>query len=383
MGLAKSCTPLYTRPYPDNPGKPEEVTPVLDFPLTPAQLRAAEAVRAFIDSPARQFLVWAVCGGGKTEVSFSAIADVLSRGGRVLVAIPRKDVVIELYPRFQRAFPSMVIHALYGGSPNRFSDARLVLATTHQCLRFYQSFDLIVLDEADAFPYQGSEMLHFAVLRAMKPAGKLVLMTATPGYAMIDQADRGKLPYIAIPARYHRQPLIVPQIIHFPLHPCRADQGWTPPDHLAHQLLSARQGQRKWMLFLPTIQLIETVGSALVQWGAAHGLAGMLYHSKRNRGDEIKAGLVRGELDFVVTSTILERGITIADLDVAVLFADNEAVFDCRTLVQIAGRTGRKGEAAVVWFYARSTSRAMRECCRWIEQMNREGAKLGFLDNPG
>lgn len=384
MGLAKSCIPLYYCPYPAVAEETQEVQPVFEFELTPAQQRASQELLRFLDSreEQRQFLVWAVCGGGKTEVCFNAVARILSRGGRVLIAIPRKDVVIELLPRFEKAFPAFNLKAFYGGSRGRWSDARLVLATTHQCLRFFQSFDLVVLDEADAFPYRGSQTLHYALERALKPAGRLIIMTATPDRELLTQAQRGKLPFVSIPARHHRQPLTVPRFIKERFQPFQAGR-WEVPQSLQQQLLQAQMRQRKVLVFLPTIRLIETVGREICAWGAAHGLVGRITHSKSDNSVAVKESLQQQQLDFVVTSTVLERGVTIPDLDVAVLFADYEAIFDCRTLVQIAGRAGRRGDPAIVLFYAATLSREMQECCRWIEQMNQEGLQLGYLDPPG
>jgi competence protein ComFA len=379
LGLAKSCTPLYIGVDPGNRYTAKPLQPQLDFSLTPAQQRAYVKLGDFLDTRATIFLVWAVCGGGKTEVSFGVIARVLAAGGRVLFAIPRKDVVRELWPRFQRAFPTITIAALYGGSRHQAADAQLVVATTHQCVRFYHCFDLVVLDEADAFPYQGSEMLHHAVNRSLKANGRLIVMTATPDRHLRTQAASGKLPYVSIPARYHRQPLIVPQIVKAKI---RFDPRlqWEPPEIVGAQLWQAKTLKRKLLVFLPTIQLIETMGKAIVQWGLTKGIFGRIIHSQTNNVNRNKELISEGKLDFLVTSTVLERGITIRDLDVLVLYADYERVFDCRTLIQIAGRAGRGGETAQVFFYAEAVTRAMQECCRWIRQLNQDGLQLGYLD---
>lgn len=94
----------------------------------------------------------------------------------------------------------------------------------------------------------------------------------------------------------------------------------------------------------------------------------------------MKEQLNEGQLDYVITSTIFERGITIPNLDVIVLFADYETIYDSRTLIQIAGRVGRLGEPAKVIYLAKTESRAMKESCRWIRQMNQEGIALGYVD---
>lgn len=385
MGIAKSCIPLYSMACPDQTGHPtanmEEIRPQLNFELTPPQQRASAALEKFLDSEAPRFLVWAVCGGGKTEVSFQIVAKTLSRGGRVLFAIPRKDVVIELVPRFQKAFPNLRISALYGGSGERFSDAPLTIATTHQCLRFFQGFDLIILDEADAFPYQGSEMLHYAVQRSLKPGGRLVIMTATPDRWLIEKARAGEIPSVSIPARYHRRPLAVPELVKLDLK--FADQHrqkWEPPSFIQEFFFRTKLSGRKALIFLPTIKSIEEIGKALVEWGRNREIHGEFIHSKRTNRTDARNDLQRGEIHFLVTSTILERGITIPNLDVMVLMADQETVFDCRTLVQIAGRVSRLGEPARVIFCAKTFSKGMKDCCHWIETMNREGRELGYVD---
>jgi competence protein ComFA len=382
MGLAKSCLPLYSQAYPDLSQTQAKIEPQFEFKLTPPQQRASARLEEFLTSNQRDFLVWAVCGAGKTEVGFGAIAKILSSGARVLFAIPRKDVVIELLPRLQRAFPEVAISALYGGSGERFQDVPLTIATTHQCLRFYQGFDLVVLDEADAYPYQGSAMLHYAVQRSIKPDGHVIIMTATPDKIMIQKANSGKLPYVSIPARHHRKPLIVPELHKIdPLGRRNFKTDWEPPQLIQEFLLTLKNSDHRALVFLPTIKLIEEYGSDLVMWAATKGIRGQITHSKAPNREDIKTMILRGEIFFAVTSTIFERGITIPNLDVLVLFADNETVFDSQTLIQIAGRAGRLGESGQVIFVAKTFSRSMKEAIRIIKEMNREGFELGYLDS--
>ena len=46
-------------------------------------------------------------------------------------------------------------------------------------IHFYKRFELAILDEVDAFPFQGSEMLRFGLHRSLTPTGQLV-EAATP-----------------------------------------------------------------------------------------------------------------------------------------------------------------------------------------------------------
>ena len=40
------------------------------------------------------------------------------------------------------------------------------MSTTHQVMRFYSSFGLVILDEIDAYPYNTSPMLQAGIMRA-------------------------------------------------------------------------------------------------------------------------------------------------------------------------------------------------------------------------
>ena len=299
----------------------------------------------------------------------------------MLFAIPRREVVLELVPRLQGAFPGVELVALYGGSGERFHDAPLIIATTHQCVRFFQAFDLIILDEADAFPYQGSSWLQHVLHRALKPAGRLVIMTATPDRALIDQAASGRLPSVSIPARHHRQPLVLPELVKVALKVGRAPGvGWVPPLLVQQFLGRVKAESRRALIFMPTIQSLETFSGPILHWAAQQGIRGEYTHSRRDNRQAVKTAILDGELDFLITSTLYERGVTIPKLDVLVLFADYERIFDLRTLVQIAGRVGRIGEPASLVFAAEKITKTMRDALQWLDKMNAEGYHLGYLD---
>ncbi|HAH74665.1 MAG TPA: hypothetical protein DCL62_00600, partial [Kandleria vitulina] len=78
------------------------------------------------------------------------------------------------------------------------------------------------------------------------------------------------------------------------------------------------------------------------------------------------------KIDLLVTTTILERGITIEDVYCIVINAA-AAIYDERTLMQIAGRVGRKPgyEEGDVLFIDRVKSKEMKVCIKTIEKLNR------------
>ena len=210
MGKMSTCTPLmsWTGPIPvtDINKAHLEWTGILSDGQSIASKKMVEAV-ANSDS----LLVWAVCGAGKTEVLFEGIHGALQQGKRVCLATPRTDVVLELSPRLKMVFPNLTVATLYGGSEDRHVSALLTIATTHQLLRFYRAFDLIILDEVDAFPYSVDAPLQYAVEQARKPTSSIIYLTATPNEQWQKECRNGKQNVVTIPARFHRYSLPVPK----------------------------------------------------------------------------------------------------------------------------------------------------------------------------
>ena len=95
---------------------------------------------------------------------------------RVGFAIPRKDVVYELSIRFKNTFKKAKIVSLYGGN-TEILEGDIICLTTHQLYRFNNYFDLLILDELDAFPYKDNDVLYNIFLRSIK--GNYILMSAT------------------------------------------------------------------------------------------------------------------------------------------------------------------------------------------------------------
>ncbi|MEG0367633.1 MAG: helicase-related protein, partial [Coprobacillus sp.] len=76
-------------------------------------------------------------------------------------------------------------------------------------------------------------------------------------------------------------------------------------------------------------------------------------------------------LDVLVSTTLLERGVTIEDVQVIVYQADH-VLFDERTLIQIAGRVGRKPKHPTGYIYFLSTdkTKGIKGCIQTIKRLN-------------
>ena len=344
--------------------------------LSEGQRRASNRVIETIQQR-DELLVWAVCGAGKTEVLFAGIDRALKQGHRVCIATPRTDVVLELIPRLQTAFPTVPIASLFGGSPDRHLFAPLTISTTHQLLRFYQAFDTVIVDEVDAFPYSVDETLQYAVKQARKPKSGLIFLTATPNQKYQKQCRNGKRAYTTIPARFHRHPLPVPEFVWCGNWGKLLKGKQTLPKNVLKWIDERLKVHKQVLLFIPKIELIDLLLPLLREkYPAIEGV-----HAEDPDRKEKVIKMRNHEIPLLLTTTILERGVTFPNIDVAVLGAE-ERIFTESALVQISGRVGRSSDfpSGDITFFHYGKTEAMVKARKQIIDMNREAKRVGLID---
>jgi competence protein ComFA len=354
--------------------------------LSPAQKRASQKVLDYVSKSAsvsekcEDVLLWAACGAGKTEVCFPAAAWALNQGQTVLFAAPRQDVVLDVAPRLKRDFPGLNLSILTGTSPERFAPAKFVLATTHQVLRFFNAFDLIFLDEMDAFPYHGNSALAWGLKWALKPSGRIVYLTATPSPESLEKVRLGKMELVRLPARHHRKALPIPEWFKFSwdLDSMKPLRKGTESAILSQWICDLSQSGPV-LLFVPKISWVNPLVSFLRKEFPYWKVSGS-YSSDPERKEKVE-GLRNKNFQVFVSTSILERGVTVPDAQVIVLAADHE-VFDERALVQMAGRVGRtqenpEGRALLL---AKKKTAGIDKAIRWIEEMNVLALEQGLID---
>lgn len=325
----------------------------------------------------KRFLLWAVTGAGKTEMTFPLIDRVLRNKGNVLVATPRRDVVLELAPRMVKAFPTTTMAVLYGGSEDRWQEAELTIATTHQLLRFSQAFDLVILDELDAFPFHNDPMLAYAANRCCKSNGAFVYLSATPPTALQKEIKRGSLAHAKVPARFHGHPLPVPKYISMTTVNNALKKKQLAPA-LLKQLRYSVTRQAQIFVFVSRIALIEPLVALLQSYFPQLSIEGT---SSQDIERAKKVLLFREQqIRILVTTTILERGVTIPYSDVYILDADS-GLFDAASLVQMAGRAGRSKEdpKGHVIFASKQWTIEQKKAVAQIKLMNRIAKRKGYL----
>nr|WP_225429676.1 helicase-related protein [Lentilactobacillus parafarraginis] len=129
------------------------------------------------------------------------------------------------------------------------------------------------------------------------------------------------------------------------------------------------------MLFVPTIQDLQRVGAAISREKIRCRYE-TVFSADPKRLEKVAAMRSRS-LDFLITTTILERGVTFPGIDVLVLKADDR-IFSSAALVQIAGRVGRNTErpGGQVLLYCSTRSSSVKACDRQIKQMNQKARQL-------
>ncbi len=319
----------------------------------------------------KSHLIYAVCGAGKTEILFDPIYELLQEGKRICVAAPRVDVILELEPRFKAAFPRTPIAALYGGATPKEEPAQLVLATTHQLYRFEGAFDAIFVDEADAFPYTADETLQQAVQKAAKPDAPIHFVTATPTGALIDRATRDQA-ISTIPRRFHGHPLPLPQYESLWRYIEQIHKG-NLPRKLTEWIQKCIENKQPFLVFFHQIELMEKALPLIQQFEPR---IEAVHAAHENRKEYVQA-LRNGEFKGLLTTTILERGITISNVQVAVVGAE-QSIFTKSALIQIGGRVGRAKETPGGDFilFHHGITYAMDEAKREINQLNQTGGNL-------
>ena len=380
MGRISTCTPLVSWIGPTVISKLKTVPTNNSFlswngTLSDGQEAASKKVITAINEN-EEFLVWAVCGAGKTEVLFQGIDAALTSGKRVCLATPRTDVVLELTPRLKTAFPTVQIASLYGGSEDRMINAPLTIATTHQLLRFYQAFDTVILDEVDAFPYSVDESLQYAVQQALKQTSSIIYLTATPNKKWQAECSTGKRKFTTIPARYHRHPLPVPTLLW-----CGNWEKTLKKDRLPRSVIQwikqCLYSEKQCLIFIPKIEKMEKILPIVRR---LHPKTEAVHAEDLYRKEKVQA-MRNQEIQILLTTTILERGVTFPNIDVAVLGAEDR-IFTESALVQIAGRVGRSVQypSGDITFFHYGKTEAMNEARRQIIRMNKEAKKKGLID---
>jgi len=368
LGRVDSRSYLYF--FPVRKTNPKKVRLTWSGEFSAAQQKIAEDL---LEDQARSntFLLWAVTGAGKTEILFPLLKSFLEKGNRIVITSPRVDVCNEVFLRFRQAFPDEKI-SLFHGQERKDAGDQFVVCTVHQLLRYRDYFDLVIVDEVDAFPYAEDLLLHRAVENAQQTNGKRVYLSATPDESLKKTVDR----IYYLPARYHRRELPVPQVLFSWRLEKNLTEGRLPKKVLTK--IADLLEKNNVLLFCPNISMLDKIASFIQQELLEVRLT-TVFSQDQERLIKVE-NMREGRYQLLLTTTILERGVTFEKVSVIVLQASHR-VFKKSALVQIAGRADRKGEytQAEVLFITSEQTTAIKSAIKEIKKNNQEALKEGLL----
>lgn len=290
-----------------------------DYPLTTFQEDISIKCLNYIKE--RDVLLHCVCGAGKTEIVVRTIDDYLKRGKKVCYAISRREVVIELSERFKKIFKNAKVIALYGGHHNELV-GDLIVCTTHQLFRYYKTFDLLILDEVDAFPLNGNRELMNIAFNSC--TGHVIFSTATVNDFLKSILKERTYTELKLYLRPSLKPLIVPKVLYGPsifLH--------------IYLFIILKRMDKQCIIF------VSSKKECLLLYRLFKYLLSCtyVYAEAEDRNKNIK-DFKDKKYKFIFATSVLERGITIKDINVIILNLHKD-IFKEENLVQMLGRVGR------------------------------------------
>ena len=308
---------------------------LLSFRLTKFQQAISDSLLSNLKC-GNNVLVRAVCGAGKTELVYKSIDYYLSIGKKVCFSIPRKQVVLELKQRLQKVFINLNVVAVCEGN-TKITEGDLIICTTHQLYRYHKKFHLLILDEPDAFPFKGNEVLQHIAYNSC--VGEIVYLSATPDKHLLEMVNEKELIKLDLPIRPSNIPIPLPSVLYMPVMFMLV--------YLIVWMNKRAADKIQALIFVPTIRLSKQLHLILRNFYAID-----VINSKTVDKERIIDEFRNNKLQFLLCTTILERGVTFEGIDV-LIYMGAHLVYTTSSLIQIVGRIGRgvqntKGEVCLL-----------------------------------
>ncbi len=299
-------------------------------------------------------IIIAVCGAGKTEMCFPLIAFALKRQMKLAFAIPRTAIVHELYERIKDSFGKLNCGVKTGARKVNLN-APILCLTTNQLVHYTSYFDIIIIDEVDAYPFATDERYWQAMRCALKSDGNCYLLTATCDQRITDL----KWPLFTVYKRWHNQPLPLP---HFIPRLTNANNYLPLSIHLLYQIR-----KRKLLIFVANVARAKLVSTHLRRYRYR------LIHANAENKEDAIANFANDQLQVLLTTTILERGVTFSFCDIIVIDSD-DSFYTCASLIQIAGRANRKlcDQNAIICFYYSNLTKTLISARKQLIAFNKQ-----------
>ena len=301
------------------------------------------AIKKFVEvnTPARDSIVVAPCGAGKTTIGIGTIAAVSSPA---LILVHTLDLAVQWIKRCEQQLGEKAL--LIGGGKNEFEedDERRIVVATFQTLtkwtwqeryNFGKHFGLVIVDEAHHVP----AATFSEVIMTMCAKYRLGL-TATPERAdgltdMLHWSLGDIIHEVTTPDLVERGLVLAPKVK--PLH-----TNWSPPKQMEWSKLVTTmckdQERTKLILELVT-RMVEAGRQVLVlsdrvdhciemaeAMSSVCSSAALVGRVSKNKREEIITKADEGEIRAIFATTVADEGLDLPGLDTVVLTTPTKAM---------------------------------------------------------
>ncbi|MDF2699165.1 MAG: helicase [Haloplasmataceae bacterium] len=217
-------------------------------------------------------------------------------------------------------------------------------------------------------------MLEGFIEKARKKDVPIIYLTATPTKKLKKEMASKRLRYFVIPARFHKHPIPYPKVV-LTNNTISSLENNKVPKKIMKWLNNKRAIKKQVFIFVPHIKCGLMLESILKKEFNCQ-----FVHAEMSNRKEIINNFRQGNLQFIITTTILERGVTVSNVDVCIIKCDDE-IFDERSIVQIIGRAGRNRNhpTADVVLFADYYSAGIKDSLKHIKGMNKIALKEGLI----
>ena len=342
-----------------------------EFQETPDQLSAIAAVQEDLsDSQPMDRLLCGDVGFGKTEVAMRAAMRVVEGGKQVAVLCPTTVLAYQHYHTFTSRFDGFPVNIGMLSRFNSPADTRkvlgdimtgrvdIVIGTTSVLGRdvSFANLGLLVIDEEHRFGVRQKERL-----KKLRAAVDILSMSATPIPRTLQMA-LGGLRDMSIMATPPRDRLSV-----------RTSVARMTETRVRDAILQETDRGGQVFFIHNRVETIARMTERLEGWvpgirfGFAHG------QMDSSRLEQVLIGFVRGEIQVLVCTSIMENGVDIPNVNTMLVHRADR--FGLAQLYQLRGRVGRSSvRARCILFAPEDITRDARKRLRVLVENTELGA---------
>ena len=351
--IAKDLVALYARrqrtpgfAFPPDCEMEDEFAAAFEYEPTPCQARAIEEIKADMQKPVpMNRLLCGDVGFGKTEVAMRAAFKAILGGKQVAILVPTTILALQHY---QTALSRMRGYPVRTEMLSRFCTPKQqeailrrvargetdILIGTHKLLSkkiVFKDLGLLIVDEEQRFGVSQKEKL-----RQMAAGVDTLTLTATPIPRTLNMAMNGISDMsILDEAPIDRRPVQTYVLEHDDV---------VIADAIRRELI--RDGQ---VLYLYNrVDNIDLVAGRLMKEFPEARIAYAHGQMEKEELEDIWQMLIRGEIDVLVCTTIIETGIDLPSANTLII--ENADRMGLAQLHQIRGRVGRGCRQAYAYF---------------------------------